>query len=159
MVTRSFGKKNFLQSSWTLIFSFWVLGWRGIFSFFPLFPMCSHQVSKRFPDMFPMAPRFYGYSFAHNSTPMHINWNLGEHVCFYFATGVRRPASIGGMPNVPKKIVDGPIDMAPWKNIYISSTNSPWFSKKFNNSNNRPETIGSFPVLEFPSVLWGFFEN
>jgi hypothetical protein len=74
--------------------------------------------------MFPMAPRFYGYSFANDSTPMCINWNLGERVCFYFATGVRRPASIGGMPNVPKKIVDGPIDMAPWKYIYISSTNT-----------------------------------
>jgi hypothetical protein len=25
------------------------------FSFFPLFPMCSHQVSNGFPEMFPMS--------------------------------------------------------------------------------------------------------
>jgi len=34
-------------------------------------------------------------------------------ICFYFATGVQRDASIGGMPNVPKTFADGPIKMAP----------------------------------------------
>jgi hypothetical protein len=29
--------------------------------------------------------------------------------------GPMRGASIGGMPNVPPKIVDGPINMAPFK--------------------------------------------
>jgi hypothetical protein len=66
MVTRSFGKKNCMQSSWTLTFFFWVAGyWEGFLVFSPLFPMCSHQVSKGFPEMFPMAPRFYGYLFAY----------------------------------------------------------------------------------------------
>jgi hypothetical protein len=98
-----FWKEKFRAIIMTVIFSFWVPGWRGIFSFFPLFPICSHQVFELFPEMFPMAPRFYAYWFAHNSTPMSINWNLEGHVCFYFATRVQRPASITGMPNVPQK--------------------------------------------------------
>jgi hypothetical protein len=31
----------------------------------------------------------------------------GEHICFYFATGVQKGASIGGMANVPKTLLIG----------------------------------------------------
>jgi hypothetical protein len=37
------------------------------------------------------------------------------HICFYFATGGQRGASTGGMPNVPKTIVDGSLNTAPLK--------------------------------------------
>jgi hypothetical protein len=42
-------------------FSFLVARWKGTFSFFPLFLMFSHQVSKGFLEMFLIAPLFYGY--------------------------------------------------------------------------------------------------
>jgi hypothetical protein len=57
--------------------------------------------------------------FAQNSTPTYINWNLGEHISLYFETRIRRNASIGGMPNVPKITIDGPINMTPWKYMYL----------------------------------------
>jgi hypothetical protein len=105
-----------MQSWWTLIFSFSVAGSRGIFSFFPLFPMCSHQVFQRVPRDVPNGSSVLWIWFAQNSTPMYINWNLGEHICFYFATAVQRLASIGGMPDVPKIIVDGPIKRS-WQSL------------------------------------------
>jgi hypothetical protein len=37
------------------------------------------------------------------------------NICFHFAIGVQGGAYIGGMPNVPKTIADGPINMAPFK--------------------------------------------
>jgi hypothetical protein len=40
--------------------------------------------------------------------------NFKKKICFYFATGVERGASIKGMPNVPKKIVCESINMAPF---------------------------------------------
>ncbi len=47
------------------------------FLFFPLFPICSHQVlkvfSNAFPKMFPIAPGFYSIWFAQTSTPLYIN--------------------------------------------------------------------------------------
>jgi hypothetical protein len=48
--------------------------------------------------------------FAQSSTPMFITEKvkLMEHYLgFYFAIGVQRGASIGGMPNVPEKLLMG----------------------------------------------------
>jgi len=41
----------------------------------------------------------------------------------YFATGVQRGASIGGVLNAPKKLADGPMNMALYKkNLKVTST-------------------------------------
>jgi len=86
MVTNSFGNRNFMQPMGRLsmhskcldfifLFKFWLVGGgggRGIFSYFPLFPKCSHQVPNGFhqvpngfprflmcsPRVLPIAPRF-----------------------------------------------------------------------------------------------------
>ncbi len=38
-----------------------------------------------------------------------------EHICFYFATGNPKRLFYWGLPNVPKTIGDGPINMAPFR--------------------------------------------
>jgi hypothetical protein len=55
-------------------------GGRGIFWYFPLFPMCSHrghQVLKLFLNIIQTAAQFYPIQFAQNSTLMYINWKAG----------------------------------------------------------------------------------
>jgi hypothetical protein len=47
--------------------------------------------------------------------PYKINYNPRVHICFYFAIGVKRGTSIGGMPQSSKTIAGGPINMAPLK--------------------------------------------
>jgi hypothetical protein len=81
--------------------------------FFPLFPSCSQRVlsSQCVPNyisnMSPIALGFYPIWFAQSSTPLYINKNgksRGGHL-LYFATRVQRGASIGGMHNVPIKLL------------------------------------------------------
>jgi len=38
-----------------------------------------------------------------------------EHICFYFAIAGPKRCIYWGIPNVPKKIGDGPINMGPSK--------------------------------------------
>jgi hypothetical protein len=115
--------------AWAVFFSFKVGGWKWIKFFFPLFPICSHQVPKVFPNgflkMFAIAHGFYPIWFAQSWIPLYINWNRGQYIFFNFAIGVQRGASIGGTPKVPK-IVNGPIDMAPWKKKKLWA--HPWTS-------------------------------
>jgi hypothetical protein len=58
--------------------------------------------------------------FPQSSTPLCINKKGESQGCTFVSTlqlGVQRGASIAGMPNVPRKFVDGPINMAPLKNF------------------------------------------
>jgi hypothetical protein len=55
-------------------------GGRGIFLYFPLFPICSHrghQVLKLFLNIIQNAAQFYPIQFAQSSTLMYINWKGG----------------------------------------------------------------------------------
>jgi hypothetical protein len=105
-------------------FSFWgeVAAWGGIFP--PLFPMSSQHVPMRFPQVlklfpltFPRAPQFYPLQFCpkFNSHVYNLTkWPIGEHICFYIGTGGPKRCLQWGVPNVPRKIGDGPINMAPF---------------------------------------------
>jgi hypothetical protein len=60
--------------------------------------------------MFPIAPGFYPMWFAQSSTPIYINYKGEIQGCtfvFILQLGVKRGASIGGMPNVSKKVLVG----------------------------------------------------
>lgn len=65
--------------------------------------LCSQkvpQVPKLFLKTFPIAPSIYPIWFAPSST-LYINWKggaIGEHICFYFATRVKKNASIEECP-------------------------------------------------------------
>jgi len=67
--------------------------------------------------MFPIGPGFYPIEFAQSSTVLYKikRSNLRVDICFYFATGVQRGATIVGMPNVLKTFADGTINMPPLK--------------------------------------------
>jgi len=70
--------------------------------------------------MFPIAPGFYPLWFAQSSTPLYINYKGEIQGCtfvFILRLGVQRGASIGGMPNVSKKLAYWPTNMAPFKKI------------------------------------------
>jgi hypothetical protein len=87
-----------------------------------MFSSCFHevpQVLKLFPQDIPsstsilshmICPKFNSHIYKLKKGRL-----SGEHICFYFATGVQRGASIEGSskPKVPKKIGDGPIQEAP----------------------------------------------
>jgi hypothetical protein len=62
--------------------------------------------------MFPIAPRFDPIWFAQSSTPLYINYNPGVQICLYFARGGSRKVLPLGLLSVPKKIADGPMNMA-----------------------------------------------
>jgi hypothetical protein len=70
------------------------VGARGVFcfSFFVpnVFPTCSQNVPKCFPNvfpkMFPIAPQFYPIRDAQSSTHLNINYYPGVRICFCFAT-------------------------------------------------------------------------
>jgi hypothetical protein len=89
-----------------------------------VFPKSSHQVHIKFPKgsqilkvfpdgflkMFPIAPGFYPIWFAESSTPLCINQKGEGQGCTFVSIlqlGVQRGASIGGMPNIPKKLLMG----------------------------------------------------
>ncbi len=93
-----------------------------LFFCFILFPMCSHhvlirfslnpqkvpQVPKLFPNTFPITHEYIPYGvFAQSSSLMYINWKGGPYGAHLFLF-CERGASIGRVPNVPKKIGDGP---------------------------------------------------
>jgi len=54
-----------------------------------VFPSCSQRVKKVFLKMFPIAPVLYPMWFGLGEVQPHVDklkrWNLGEHICFYFA--------------------------------------------------------------------------
>jgi hypothetical protein len=99
---------------------FFFLGRRGgIFTFFPLFPICSHEVPQ-FPKLFPQNVPNSTSALSHMVCPKfnsHVyklkKLNLRMHICFYSAIGCPKRCIYWGIPNVPKKIGDGPINMAP----------------------------------------------
>jgi hypothetical protein len=62
--------------------------------------------------MFPITPRFYPLCFAQSSTPFNINYNPRLHIYFYFAIGVAKRCFLSGVLHVPKKIANGPMNMA-----------------------------------------------
>jgi hypothetical protein len=67
-----FGREHFLQSSWTLTFLFERLGGEGFLVFTPrspCVPISFQTVPERFPEMFPMAPRFCGYGLTKIQLP------------------------------------------------------------------------------------------
>jgi hypothetical protein len=87
---------------------------RGNFCFFSLFPMCSHQVLRVFPNtlpnMFPIAPQLYYVWFCpkFNTHVYKLKMrNLGEHICLYFTIGGQKRCFYWGMPNVPKTLLMG----------------------------------------------------
>jgi hypothetical protein len=71
--------------------------------FFP----CSQCVPMRFPKLFAQdvpnstSELFYAACPKSNSR----RWIIGEHICFYFVTGVQKGASIGELPMFPKTLV------------------------------------------------------
>ncbi len=94
------------------------------------FPPCSQCIPIKFSKGSQCVPKFVPqdvsnitrvlipYGFAQSSTPMFITEkvkSMEHYLGFYFAIGVQRGASIGGMPNVPEKFADGPINMTPLK--------------------------------------------
>jgi hypothetical protein len=102
-----FANKSFMQPmgrlsmhSWTIqFFVFFCLQGpgRGIFCVFPWFSMILMMFRQEFPNvfprMFPIAPGFYPIWFAQSSHGYKLTrWNLGECICFYFATGIQRGA-------------------------------------------------------------------
>jgi hypothetical protein len=69
-----------------------------------VFPLCSNEVPE-VPKTFPIAPLIYPIWYAQkfNSHASNLKrWDIGEHFCFYFVTGVERGASIGDCPMCPK---------------------------------------------------------
>jgi hypothetical protein len=111
MVTNSFGNRNFMQPmerlsmhSWRIQF-FSLGGWRERQGFFFFFP-CSQCVPQDVPNStwvlsHMVCPKF--------NSPIYKlkRWNPGVHICFYLQVAVWRGASIGGMLNVPKKMLMG----------------------------------------------------
>jgi hypothetical protein len=87
MVTNKFRNKNCIQQmirfnidkgNSNFIF-YWMgegVGEEGFF-WFSLFPMCSNQVPKLFPNMFPRAPYFYPICFA-QSYPLFSPMKVGQ---------------------------------------------------------------------------------
>ncbi len=81
-----------------------------------------HHVPKGFSSSQMCSPRFLNSTqvLSHMVCPKFNSpvyklkwWNLRDYISFYFAIGVHRGASfIGGMPNVPKKLLMGWINMA-----------------------------------------------
>jgi hypothetical protein len=82
MVTKSFGKRNFMQPTWRpkhafkvpCFFSFYVLrgGGMGNFFIFPNFPMCSHYVPFKFPMGSQYVPQFHNVFPNMFSIPPHF---------------------------------------------------------------------------------------
>jgi hypothetical protein len=125
MVTNSFGKRDFMHSQCegthehSSFFLFERGGGYKDFLFFPLFPTCSYQVPKgfqvlkvfpdAFPKMFPIAPAFYPIWFAQSSTSLSINYNPELIFVSVLQPKVHLP---GGIPNLPRKLLMGKINMA-----------------------------------------------
>ncbi len=114
----------------TNLVSFEGVGGEGFFVFFP---SCSQCV----PIMFPKCSQIYSLKYSQQHlgfipyglpkfTPMYINQKgeiQGSKFYSILQLGVQRDASNGGTPNVPQKIADGPINMAPSKRKSCQCTN------------------------------------
>ncbi len=104
--------------------SFLFRGWgeRDFWLFFSLvlnvFPSCSQSVPKYIPQDITNSTWVLSHMVSPKFTPMYINQKgeiYGNKFYYILQIGVQRDASNGGTPNVPQKIVDGPINMAPSK--------------------------------------------
>jgi hypothetical protein len=86
---------------------------RWFFVFFPWFSMILIMFCQGFPNVFPkmlpIAPGFYPIWFNSHEYKLK-RWNLGECICFYFATGVPKRC---WHALCAKKIADGPINITP----------------------------------------------
>ncbi len=109
------------------------------FSLVPIvFPSCSHQVVKGFPSS-QSVPKCVPRNVP-NSTwvligPMfnsHVykvkRWNLGKHICFYFASGWSKEVLLlGACPMFPKKLMMAHSILLLNKfSIFVRSTILPW---------------------------------
>jgi hypothetical protein len=130
-MTNSFGNKSFMcplrrlsmYSWWALFFPFWGgVGWGKLFfCFSSFFPMCSQHFLIKFSKGSQSVPKWVPQDVPNSTSILshtvcpefnsHVYklkmYAEGEHICFYFATGVQRGASIGGMANVPKTLLIG----------------------------------------------------
>jgi hypothetical protein len=68
-------------------------------------------VSQKVLTMFPITPTFYPICLAPSSTPFNINYNPRVHIYFYFAARATKRCFRWGVLPIPKKIVNGPVNM------------------------------------------------
>jgi hypothetical protein len=116
--------------------------WSSFFRFFPLvpivFPSCSHQALKGFPssqcvpECVPqdvpnstwvlIGPKFNSHVYKLK------RWNLGKHICFYFAIGGPKRCFYWGHAQCSQKnlMMDQSILLLNKFSIFVRSTLLPW---------------------------------
>jgi hypothetical protein len=124
---KHFGNKSCMQPmrrlswpSWRVQLFFFLEGaGLGFFLFFPLisnvFPLCSHQILKRFPKLFfTMVPKQH-LSFIPYGLPkvqLSVVWQaekMGDRgsICVYFVTWGPKRCIYWRVPNIPKQLMMG----------------------------------------------------
>jgi hypothetical protein len=91
------------------------------FCFFPLFPMCSHQVPMGFPKTFPIAPQFYPVLFAKSSRKGRLK---GSTFVSILQLGSKELLLLKSA-QCSKKVCDGPINVAPSREKKRKSVSDP----------------------------------
>jgi hypothetical protein len=88
------------------------VGWEGFFCFLPPSSQFVPLKFSKGSQVFQITTRFYPICFAQTSTPFNINYNPRVHIYFYFATRGAKRCFNCGVLHVPKKITNGPMNMA-----------------------------------------------